>query len=140
MKQGKKASGFNGARLWLVAAICSMPLLSGCSSETEQSIYNFSNVEPKEIDPWTYLQDTAITSSAQIRSLSSSAYSLAITVGLIGIVCSILYMAIRLLFTQSVKTKSEVKEEAVLKGLIGIAIFSIPLWLSIFKMIGELLV
>lgn len=117
-----------------------VPLLTGCANNAESSIYNFADVEPKDIDPWTYLQDTSITSSLQIRSLSSSSYSLAITVGVTGIVFSILYMAIRILFTRNVKVKSEVKEEAVLKGLIAIALFSIPLWLSIFKMVGELLI
>lgn len=116
------------------------PFLAGCSDNAQNSIYNFSNVEPKDIDPWTYLKDASITSSLQIRSLSSSSYSLAITVGVTGIVISILYMAIRILFTQNAKAKSEIKEEAVLKGLIGIALFSIPLWLSIFKMFGELLI
>ena len=115
-------------------------LLTGCADNAEGSIYNFADVEPKDIDPWTYLKETSITDSLQIRSLSSSSYRLAVTVGIMGIVFSILYMAIRMLFTQNAKLKNEVKEEAVLKGLIAIAIFSIPLWLSIFKMMGELLI
>lgn len=121
------------------ALVLMVPFLTGCSDNAENSIYNFANVEPKDIDPWTYLQDTSITSSMQIRSLSSSSYSLAITIGVMGIVLSILYMAIRILFAQNAKSKSEVKEEAALKGLVAIALFSIPLWLSLFKMIGELL-
>lgn len=129
-----------GLRVGNILPMFLIPLLTGCSSNAENSIYNFASVEPKDIDPWTYLQDTSITSSLQIRSLASSSYSLAITVGIMGIVFSILYMAIRILFTQNVKMKSEIKEEAALKALVAIALFSIPLWLSVFKMIGELLV
>lgn len=127
-------------RVRMIMPICLVLFLSGCSSDAENSIYNFADVEPKDIDPWTYLQDTSISSSLQIRSLSSSSYNLAITVGIMGIVFSILYMAIRILFSSNAKKKSEVKEEAVLKGLIAIVLFSIPLWLSLFKLIGELLI
>lgn len=135
-----KHGWYKGIKVRMTLPVCLVPLLSGCSGNAENSIYNFADVEPKDIDPWTYLQDTSISSSLQIRSLSSSSYSLAITVGIMGIIFSILYMAIRILFSMDAKKKSEVKEEAVLKGLIAIALFSIPLWLSIFKMIGELLI
>lgn len=69
-------------------------LLTGCGDDGE-SIYNFSGVEPKEIDPWVYLQDTALSSNTQILGFASSASRLGITVGVAGIVFSILYMAIR---------------------------------------------
>lgn len=140
MNKEEKARRPVWVRVRILIPMSVMPFLAGCSSDAENSIYNFANVEPKNIDPWTYLQDTSITSSLQIRSLASSSYSLAITVGVMGVVFSILYMAIRILFTQNVKMKSEVKEEVFLKGFIAIVLFSIPLWLSIFKMIGELLI
>ena len=47
-------------------------LLTGCGDDGE-SIYNFSGVEPKEIDPWVYLQDTALSSNTQILGFASSA-------------------------------------------------------------------
>ena len=72
-------------------------LLTGCGDDGE-SIYNFSGVEPKEIDPWVYLQDTALSSNTQILGFASSASRLGITVGVAGIVFSILYMAIRIFF------------------------------------------
>lgn len=55
-------------------------LLTGCGDDGE-SIYNFSGVEPKEIDPWVYLQDTALSSNTQILGFASSASRLGITVG-----------------------------------------------------------
>lgn len=60
-------------------------LLTGCGDDGE-SIYNFSGVEPKEIDPWVYLQDTALSSNTQILGFASSASRLGITVGVAGIV------------------------------------------------------
>lgn len=124
----------------LVIIICCCIVLTACGSEEGVSIYNFAGAEPKEIDPWVYLQDTALSSSTQIRSFASSAGSLGITIGIMGIVFSIFYMVIRLLFSGSVKTRSEVKEEALMKGLIAIMIFSIPLWLGVCKLLGDALV
>ena len=124
---------------FLILGCCSS-ILTACGNEENSSIYNFSGAEPKEIDPWVYLQDTALSSSTQIRSFASSAGSLGITIGVMGIVFSIFYMAVRLLFSGSVKTRSEVREEALMKGLIAIMIFSIPLWLGICKLLGDALV
>ncbi len=124
---------------FLILLYCSS-ILTACGNEENGSIYNFSGAEPKEIDPWVYLQDTTLSSSAQIRSFASSAGSLGITIGVMGIVFSIFYMALRLLVSGSVKTRSEVKEEALMKGLIAIMIFSIPLWLGICKLLGDALV
>lgn len=120
--------------------LISMCFLTGCGDDGEGSIYDFSGVEPKEIDPWVYLKDTALSSNTQIRRFASSAGSLGITIGVMGIVFSILYMAIRILFARSGKVKEEIKEEALTKGLVAIMIFSIPLWLGVCKMVGEMLV
>lgn len=125
--------------LILIATFC-CSVLTACGNDEGGSIYNFAGVEPKEIDPWVYLQDTALSSSAQIRSFASSAGSLGITIGVMGIVFSIFYMVIRLLFSGNVKTRSEIKEEALMKGLIAIMIFSIPLWLGVCKLLGDALV
>lgn len=114
--------------------------LTACGKEEQGSIYDFVGVEPKEIDPWIYLQDTALSSNQQILSFASSASTLAITIGVIGIVFSLLFMAIRLLFSRNAKVRSEIKEEALLKGLIAIMLFSIPVWLGVCKLVGEALV
>lgn len=115
-------------------------MLTACGSKEQESLYNFAGVEPKEIDPWVYLGDTALSSNQQILSFASSASRLAITIGVTGIVFSLLFMAVRLLFSGSAKVRSEVKEEAVLKGLIAIMLFSVPLWLGVCKLVGEMLV
>ena len=111
-------------------------LLTGCGDDGE-SIYNFSGVEPKEIDPWVYLQDTALSSNTQILGFASSASRLGITVGVMGIVFSIMYMAIRIFFARNAKVREEIKEEAMIKAIM---IFSVPFWLGIFKLAGEMLI
>lgn len=121
----------------LLPCVC---LITGCGNDGEGSIYNFAGVEPKEIDPWVYLQDVALSSNAQIRRFASSAGKLGITLGVMGIVFSILYMAIRILFAKNGKVKEEIKEEAMIKGVVAIMIFSVPLWLGICKMVGEMLI
>lgn len=136
----KGKNGYRKKSLFLLIFLIFCSVLTGCGNEEGGSIYNFSGVEPKEIDPWVYLQDTALSSSTQIRSFASSAGSLGITIGVMGIVFSIFYMAIRLFFSTSAAARNEVKEEALLKGLIAIMIFSIPLWLGICKLLGDALV
>lgn len=114
--------------------------VTGCGDEEGDSIYNFSDTAPKQIDPWVYLTDSSLSDIDSIKDFASSAGALAMTVGIIGIVFSILFMAIRMLFSSSAKAKAEVKEEALVKGLIAIMLFSIPLWLGICKLISDLLV
>ncbi len=121
-----------------VILLCTL-LLTGCGNDGE-SIYNFAGVEPKEIDPWVYLQDTALSSNTQILGFASSASRLGITIGVMGIAFSILYMAIRILFARNAKVREEIKEEAMIKGMVAIMIFSIPFWLGIFKLAGEMLI
>lgn len=139
MWKSRNRKGKNRRRLFLLLLLCAL-LLSACGDGDEGNLYDFSGKEPKEINPWTYIQDTAITTSAEILGFASSAGNLAVTAGVMGIVFSILYMCIRILFAGSARARSEVKEEAVLKGLIAIMLFSIPLWLRLCKMIGEMLV
>lgn len=134
----RKRKGVIRAVLLLVMMTCCVAL-TGCDGERD-SIYDFAGVEPKEIDPWVYLKDTALSSSEQIINFASSASRLGITIGIIGIVFSILFIAIRILFAGSAKTRSEIKEEAMMKGLIAIMLFSIPLWLGICKLLSEVLV
>lgn len=136
----KGRNGYGKKSLFLLISLIFCSVLTGCGNEEGGSIYNFSGVEPKEIDPWVYLQDTALSSSTQIRSFASSAGSLGITIGVMGIVFSIFYMAIRMFFSTSAAARNEVKEEALLKGLIAVMIFSIPLWLGICKLLGDALV
>ena len=94
----------------------------------------------QSIDPWVYLQDTALSSNTQILGFASSASRLGITVGVAGIVFSILYMAIRIFFARNAKVREEIKEEAMIKGMVAIMIFSVPFWLGIFKLAGEMLI
>lgn len=138
MGKGKKTRAKRG-KAALMALLCAITF-TACGEEGQQSLYDFSGMEPKEIDPWVYLRDTALSSNQQILNFASSASRLAITIGVTGIVFSILFMAVRLLFSGSAKTRSEVKEEALLKGLIAIMLFSIPLWLGVCKLVGEMLV
>lgn len=124
---------------FLICIVCVF-FVTGCGGEEGDSIYNFSDTAPKQIDPWVYLTDSSLSDIDSIKDFASSAGALAMTVGIIGIVFSILFMAIRVLFSSSAKAKAEVKEEALVKGLIAIMLFSIPLWLGICKLISDLLV
>lgn len=133
MKGNRKA-----ARFFFMTVVLACLFLSGCGKEEDH--YDLIRTEPKAIDPWVYLQDTALSGNVQIRRLASSAGKLGITIGVMGIVFSLLIMAIRIFFSGSAKTKSEIREEALIKGLVAVMIFSVPLWLGICKLLGEVLV
>lgn len=138
MKKDCKQKGKRKIKILVLLVFCIVSL-SACGDD-DGNLYDFSGKEPKEIDPWTYIQDTALSTSSQILEFASSAGSLAITIGVMGIVFSILYMSLRILFAGNARARSEVKEEAVMKGLIAIMLFSIPLWLGLCKMVSEMLV
>lgn len=104
----------------------------GCGGE-DDLIKN----DPKVIDPWVYLKDTSLSNDKILLDFASSAGELGIRIGIMGIVFSILYMAIRIIFTQNAAKKEEIKQEAMIKGVIGILIFSIPFWLGVMKTLGD---
>ena len=114
--------------------------LAGCSKKNDEDPFDFSGIEPKDINPWTYVEDTSLFMNNALKNLASSSGALGITVGIIGIVFSIFYMAIRICFSRSAAVKEEVKREVLMKGMIAIMLFSIPFWLGIFKQFSELLV
>ena len=123
-----------GLFLILILIFC---LLTGCAEENSSSIYDFSNKQPEEIDPWVYIADRDVTQNEAMRGVASSSAELGMTIGITGIVCSFIYMAIRIMFTTDPKKREEIKQEAIIKGVIGIMLFCVPLILSIFKLFGD---
>lgn len=128
-------------RLALLVIVCFGIFISGCASSGDtEGNYNFGNMEPKDIDPWVYIEDTSITENTVLLGFASSSGRLAITIGVLGITFSIFYMAIRLMFARNANAKEEIKQEIVLKCIIAIMIFSIPFWLGIMKEFSEVLI
>ncbi len=114
-------------------------ILMGCTEK--HGTIEIGQAETKNIDPWAYLMDTSVSTNGTIQAFAGSAAKLLITLGVMGIVFSILYLSIRLLFGgSSTKVKSEAKEEVIFKSVIAIMLFSIPFWLGIIKMLSDLLV
>ena len=115
--------------------------LSGCGNKKEEgNPFDFSGIETKDLNPWNYMENMELSMSEPLKNLGASSAELGITIGIIGIVFSIFYMVLRICFSKSAAIKEEVKQEAVLKGMIAIMLFSIPFWLGLFKMTAELLV
>lgn len=112
-------------------------ILAGCAKEEGEEVFNS---EPKDIDPWVYVEDTSISMNSALTNLASSSAELGITVGIMGIAFSIFYMVLRISFTKSAAAREEIKREAMLKGMIAVMLFSIPFWLGLFKYFSELFV
>ncbi|MDD3361827.1 MAG: hypothetical protein PHW34_09170 [Hespellia sp.] len=127
-------------RIILVLFLLIIFMLTGCGDDEGEDPFDFSGIEPKNINPWTYVEDTDITLNSSLKNVAASSSELAITIGIMGIVFSIFYMVIRICFSRSAATKEEIKREAVMKGMIAIMLFSIPFWLGLFKYFAELLV
>nr|WP_305182481.1 hypothetical protein [uncultured Schaedlerella sp.] len=122
------------AAAWLLLWIC---ILSGCAKDGGEEIFQG---EPKDLDPWTYVEDTSISMNSALTNLAASSAELGITVGVMGITFSVFFMVLRICFTKNAAVREEVKREAVMKGMIAVMLFSIPFWLGIFKYFSELLV
>ena len=114
--------------------------LSGCGNKEEGNPFPFSGIETKDLNPWNYMENMELSMSEPLKDLGASSAQLGITVGIMGIVFSIFYMVLKICFTKNAAIKEEIKQEAVLKGMIAIMLFSIPFWLGLFKMTAELLV
>lgn len=113
--------------------------LSGCGKKGD-GIYDFEGQDPQVIDPWVYLKDNSISQDTILRDFASSAAQLGITVGILGMVFSILLMAIRLASSSDPKKREEIKQEAIIKAIIGILLFSIPFWMGVLKLFGDSLI
>jgi len=124
----------------LFLLLVSTIFLTACGKDEGDDPFDFSGIEPKDLNPWTYVSDTAISINSSLRSFASSSAQLGITLGIMGIVFSIFYMVIRICFSNSAAQKEEVKREATMKGIIAIMLFSIPFWLGTFKYFAELLI
>lgn len=125
-------------KVWITFLLVGLLMLLGaCSSSSDE---NSDIKDTKNINPWDYVEDTSISTNPTLQGFASSASELGITIGIIGLVFSIFYMVIRISFTKNAQIKEEIKREAILKGLIGIMLFSIPFWLGLIKYVAELLV
>ena len=127
-------------KLRILLLVITVLTLSGCGGDEEEDPFDFSGIEPKDINPWTYLEDTTIYLNGSLTDLAASSSELAMTVGIIGMVFSTFYIALRLMFSKNAARREELRQEAVLKGLISVMLFSVPFWLGIFKQFSELLI
>ena len=70
MKKGKKV------RVLLLLLLLIF-VLTGCGNgEDDADPFDFSGVEPKDLNPWTYVEDTSISLNGALRNLASSSAEL----------------------------------------------------------------
>lgn len=124
---------------FLILLVLTILSLTGCR-DGEGDLYDFSGVEPKDINPWVYVEDTSIYLNESMSDLAASSSELAMTIGIMGMVFSLIYIAIKLLFSKNAARREEIKQEAMLKGVIAVMLFSVPFWLGLFKQFSELLI
>ena len=73
---------------------------------------------------------------ANMKDIGASGYELMLTLGIIGLVFSIIFTAVSLLLTSNAQKKEEKKSHALVICLAGIVIFSVFSIIGFFKSIG----
>lgn len=73
---------------------------------------------------------------AKMKDIGASGYELMLTLGVIGLVFSIIFTAVSLLLTSNAQKKEEKKSHALVICLSGIVIFSVFSIIGFFKSIG----
>ncbi|WP_300678892.1 hypothetical protein [uncultured Acetatifactor sp.] len=92
---------------------------------------------------WDFLQqdpgDAGVFSTliSKVEDIGASGYQLLLTVGVIGLVFSIIFTALSLLLTSNAQKKEEKKSHALIICIAGIVIFSAFSIIGFFKSIGS---
>lgn len=73
---------------------------------------------------------------SKLQDIGASGYELMLTLGIIGLVFSIIFTAVSLLLTSNAQKKEEKKSHALVICLAGIVIFSVFSFIGFFKSIG----
>lgn len=93
-------------------------------------------------DEWDFMEtspgDTGVFHSliSKVKDIGASGYELMLTVGVIGLVFSIIFTAVSLLLTSNAQKKEEKKSQALVICVAGIVIFSVFSIIGFFKSIG----
>ena len=72
----------------------------------------------------------------KVKDIGASGYELMLTLGVIGLVFSIIFTAVSLLLTSNAQKKEEKKSHALVICIAGIVIFSVFSIIGFFKSIG----
>ena len=92
---------------------------------------------------WDFLQQDPgdaggfSTLISKVEDIGASGYQLLLTVGVIGLVFSIIFTALSLLLTSNAQKKEEKKSHALIICIAGIVIFSAFSIIGFFKSIGS---
>ena len=83
--------------------------------------------------------DTGVFSSliSKLQDIGASGYQLMMTLGIIGLVFSIIFTAVSLLLTSNAQKKEEKKSHALVICLAGIIIFSVFSIIGFFSQLAE---
>jgi hypothetical protein len=92
--------------------------------------WDFLTVDPGEDGVFSTLID-------KVQDIGASGYQLLMTIGVIGLVFSIIFTAISLLMTSNAQKKEEKKSHALIICVSGIVIFSAFSIVGFFKSIGS---
>lgn len=74
---------------------------------------------------------------AKLKDIGASGYELMLTIGIIGLVFSIIFTAVSLLLTSNAQKKEEKKSHALVICVAGIVIFSVFGIIGFLKSIGS---
>ena len=94
-------------------------------------------------DEWDFMKNPSGNSGvfksliSKLKDIGSSGYELMLTIGIIGLVFSIVFTAVSLLLTSNAQKKEEKKSHALVICVVGVVIFSVFSIIGFFKSIGS---
>ena len=100
------------------------------TEESAEQEWDFMLESPGEEGVFNSLIDT-------VKDIGASGYELMLTIGIIGLVFSIILTVIALVMTNNPQKKEEKKSHALIIFIAGIVLFSVFNIIGFFKAIGE---
>ena len=82
-------------------------------------------------NPWDYLGIADDSGLKVLTGLAADWYSLCIVIGTVGIIVTIMYIGLRLMFTKDPRKREEVKETMKWKVILALALFGMSTLLGV---------
>lgn len=82
------------------------------------------NEDMSRISPWNILKDRSIADVPAMQQMSASYYHLMVAMGAVGLLASLMIIAIKIMWAKNPQSRNSCKDELMFKVLVGIAVFS----------------
>lgn len=93
-----------------------------------------------EKNPFSYIKQNDLTTDSTLRETAVSFYELLMSIGIIGIMCTIIICSIKIMFPKHGQTKADAKNHLLVKCAISIMIFAFTFIIGLANAIAKSLI